>query len=133
MHYILLFAQKHVSGQTGRKAEQAAAAEAEGTISVMLSNFASFLHAVICLLLSFVFFKIKQNLVFYDPLFEDSGSVHYILLFAQKHVSGQTGRKAEQAAAAEAEGTISVMLSNFASFLHAVICLLLSFVFFRMH
>ena len=78
------------------------------------------------------FFNIKQDLIFYDPLFENSGSVHYILLFAQKHVSGQTGRKAEQAAA-EAEGTISVMLSNFASFLHAVICLLLSFVFFRMH
>ena len=72
MHYILLFAQKHVSGQTGRKAEQAAA-EAEGTISVMLSNFASFLHAVICLLLSFVFFshalmmsEVKPDVKFYQ-------------------------------------------------------------------
>ena len=73
MHYILLFAQKHVSGQTGRKAKQAAAAEAEGTISVMLSNFASFLHAVICLLLSFVFFshalmmsEVKPDVKFYQ-------------------------------------------------------------------
>ena len=67
-----------------------------------------------------------------NPYLRKSGRQCALLLFAQKRVSGQTGRKAEQAAA-ETEGTISVMLSNFASFLHAVICLLLSFVFFRMH